>query len=262
MTKVKKRRPLQIFFSVVKALFLREIVTRFGSKKLGYLWAIIDPMAMIVVFSIIKELLGAQIGDGVSYPVFLATSFIAYNMFKAVALKSMDAFDANKALFVYKQVKPIDTIISRFLIEVTISSIITVLFLFIAWFIGLDIRCGNIFGVLIAYIWIAIFGVGMGIFFAVIGFFYENFKKIVHLVFLPLFFISGLFYTLDSLPQTAKEILLFNPIIHFMEMIHGNYFYGLHTHYVDYVYMLFWTLLPMFFGLWIYKRSEKKIIMS
>ena len=219
-------------------------------------------MAMIIVFSVIKELLGRKIANDIDYPVFLATSFIAYNMFKAIALKSMDAFNANKGLFVYKQVKPIDTIISRSLIEILISGVITLIFLFIGWFMGFNIECKNILGVLLGYIWIALFGISLGIFFAVIGFFYENFKNIIKLMFLPLFFLSGLFYTLDSLPKIARDILIYNPVINFMEMIHGNYFYPLNTDYVNYTYMLFWTLIPMFFGLWLYKNSEKKIVMS
>ena len=219
-------------------------------------------MAMIIVFSVIKELLGRKIANDIDYPVFLATSFIAYNMFKAIALKSMDAFNANKGLFVYKQVKPIDTIISRSLIEILISGVITLIFLFIGWFMGFNIECKNILGVLLAYIWIALFGISLGIFFAVVGFFYENFKNIIKIMFLPLFFLSGLFYTLDSLPKIARDILIYNPVINFMEMIHGNYFYSLDTDYVNYTYMLFWTLIPMFFGLWLYKNSEKKIIMS
>ena len=107
---------------------------------------------MIIVFSIIKKLLGRKIANDIDYPVFLATSFIAYNMFKAIALKSMDAFTANKGLFVYKQVKPIDTIISRSLIEILISGVITLIFLFIGWFMGFNIECKNILGVLLAYI--------------------------------------------------------------------------------------------------------------
>ena len=260
--KINKRKSLQIFFSVIKALFLREIVTRFSTKKLGYLWAIIDPMAMIVVFSIMKIMLGKKIASDIDYSVFLATSFIAYNMFKDIAFKSMEAFNANQGLFVYKQVRPIDTIISRSLIEVLIRGVITLLFLFIGWFLGLNIDCKNILGVLIGFIWIAFFGLSLGILFAVIGFFYENFKNIIKLVFLPMFFLSGLFYTAGSLPPMAREILLYNPILNFMELIHGNYFYSLDTHYVNYSYILFWTLIPMFIGLWIYNKSEKKIIMS
>jgi len=259
---MKKRDPYKICFDVVRALLLREIQTRFGTKKLGYLWAVLDPISTILVFSIIKELLHSKAMPGVSYQVFLASSLIAYYMFKNIAIKSMSAFEANKGLFVYKQVKPFDTLVSRYILEIFISGVVFTILLFIGWYIGLDVECKNILGVILAYIWISIFGFSLGIFFAVVGFFYENFKKIINMLFLPLFFLSALFYTIDSLPPVVREILLYNPLVHFMEMIHGNYFYPLNTDYVDYGYMLLWTLLPLYLGLWLYRKSYRKIIMS
>jgi len=174
---MKKRNQYKIFFDVVRALLLREIQTRFGTKKLGYFWAIIDPMAMIVVFATLRTLMRHNDSE-IDYPVFLASSFLAFNMFKSLALRSMDAFSANKALFVYKQVKPFDTIVARAVIEVSITAVITAIFLFIGWYIGLNIECKNILGVMLAYIWVAFFGINLGILFAVLGFFMKILKKL------------------------------------------------------------------------------------
>jgi len=248
--------------SVVKALFLRELQTRFGSKKLGYFWAIAEPVLIVFIFTLIKNILHPRAFAGISYPVFLASGFIGYYMFKNITLRAMNSFDANKALFIYKQVKPFDTIIARALVEILIAAIIIVIFLFVGWYLGVDLRCKNILGVIVAYLWLALFGISLGIFLAVVGFFYPNLKKIVNLIFMPLFFISAIFYTLDSLPPPLQKILIFNPLVHFMEMIHGNFFYSLDTHNVNYLYMAFWTLVPLYLGLWIYKKAEKKIIMS
>ncbi|WP_456489434.1 ABC transporter permease [Caminibacter pacificus] len=259
---MKKRSSLHIFFSVVKALLLREIQTRFGTQKLGYLWALIEPMSTIIIFALIKEALHPNGMPGISYPVFLASGMIAYFMFRNIVIKSMDSFTANKGLFVYKQVKPFDTILSRYLLETNLHFIIVLVFLFIGWYLGLDIECKNILGVLTAYIWLSLFGLSLGILFAVLGFFFENFKKIIGIMFLPLYFMSALFYDVSSLPPVAQKILYYNPVVHFMEMIHGNYFYGMDTKFVDYNYMLIWTIVPAFVGLWLYKKSERKIIMS
>jgi len=79
---------------------------------------------------------------------------------------------------------------------------------------------------------------------------------------MPLMFISALFYSVESLPQVAREIILYNPIVHFMELIHGEYFYSLDTTYVDFIYMIIWTLIPGYLGLWLYVKTERKIIMS
>jgi capsular polysaccharide transport system permease protein len=254
------KKEYSIFSSVVFALFLREVQTRFGTKKLGYLWAIIDPFTQIVMFSIVKMAISDRSMPGIDYPVFLATGFLAYNFFKAVMNSSMQSFGANKALFNYKQVKPIDTIFARFILEILILIVAFLIFLFVGWYIGLDIEIKDFNMFVFALVWLSIFSFGIGLLFAVISIFYETFAKIVAFISLPLFFLSGLMYTVDSLPQIAQDIVLYNPIIHFIEMIHGSYFVGLNTYYVDYNYMIFWTIIPLYFGLFFYKNSQRKIV--
>ena len=257
-----KRASFTIFKAVIHALVLREIQTRFGSQKLGYLWAIVDPMAQIIVFAAIKEILHSGALPGIDYPVFLATGFLAYNLFRSITTRSMEAFNANRGLFVYKQVKPFDTLVARAIVEILVMSVATIIFICIGLYFDFNIEVKDFNMVIFAVLWLIIFGFGLGLLFAVLGTFFENFKKIINLLFLPLFFISGLFYTVESLPPIARDILLFNPIIHFIELIHGSYFATLNTNYVNYEYMIFWTLFPLFFGLWLYRRSEKKILMS
>ena len=257
-----KRNPVKIFYSVVRALFLREVQVRFGAKKLGYFWAIAEPMVVIVVFVAIKQLIHPRSFPGISYPVFLASGMIAYFMFRNIVKRTLDAFDANKGLFVYKQVKPFDAFVARFVLEVALTYLIAVIFLFIGWYIGYDVVPSSILGVVVGYLWIAVFGFSIGVFSAVLGYFFDNFKKIIHMLFTPLFFLSGLFYTLDALPALAREFLLYNPVIHFIELIHASYFDSLSANYVDFRYMTFWTLIPLFLGLWFYMKTERKIIMS
>ena len=257
-----KRSSLAIFTAVVKALFFRELQTRFGSKKLGYFWAIIDPASKIIIFASIKTLIISKAGLGYDYPVFLATSFLAYDLFANIAKKSMNAFEANQGLFGYKQVHPFDTIIVRYIVECLIMILATMALVTAGYFSEFDMRAENLNMVIFGVLWFSFFGLGLGIFFAVIGHFYENFKKTVNLMFMPLFFLSALFYTVDSLPPLAREYLLYNPVVHFMELIHGSYFAALHTDYVNYTYMLFWTLVPLFAGLYLYRRAERGIIAS
>ena len=259
---MKKRSSISIFQSVVHALFLREVQTRFGTKKLGYLWAIIDPFTQIFLFATLKTALHDRGMPGIDYVVFLATSFLTYNLFKHVMTNSMSAFNANKMLFNYKQVKPFDTIVSRFVLEFLIFGVAVIIFMSIGIYFEFDLTVKDFNMVLLTVLWISVFAFGIGLLFAVLSSFYESFSKIISYITMPLFFISGLFYTAGSLPPEIREILLYNPILHFIEMIHGNYFLVLDTQYVDYEYMMYWTFLPLFFGLYFYINSEKKIISS
>jgi len=255
-----KRSSLKIFFSVIKALLLREITTRFGSQKLGYFWAVLEPMAMIIVFAVIHSRMGTKTPYDMA--VFLAVSFVSYNMFKSIVLRNLNSFTANKGLFVYKQVKPFDTLVSRTILEINVQIFVAIVLIIIGWFLQLDMRVKDLLNVILGMAWFALFGFSLSVLFAVLSYFFENFDKIARLVFLPLFFVSGLFYTAESLPPKIRDILIWNPVFQFEEMIHGFYFYSLDDRYVNYDYLLMWTLIPLFFGLWLYRKTERKIIMS
>ena len=257
-----KRTSLEIFKSVVLALFLREVQTRFGTKKLGYFWAIFDAMLMVLIFAGLKSAISSKSMPGIDYPVFLATTFLAFFLWKKIVTQSMHAFSANKALFAYKQVKPFDTIITRVLLEILVSSIATVVFICIGLYLGLDLSVKNFNMVMLAVIWLCIFGFSIGLMNAVFAYFYESYAKIVNVFMAPLMFVSAIMYSVDSLPPLAREIILYNPLTHFMEMIHGYYFNALNTEYVNYEYILYWTLIPLWIGLFFYIRSEKRILSS
>ena len=259
---MNKRTSIEIFKSVVLALFLREVQTRFGTKKMGYFWAIFDAMFMVLMFTGIRSLTNSQTMLGIDYPVFLATGFLAYNLWRNIVSQSMNAFDANQALFVYKQVKPFDTVITRVLLELFVSVIATLIFLGIGLYLGIDVSVKNFNMVIFAVIWLCIFAFSIGLMSAVFAYFYEFYAKVVGVLMMPLMFASAIFYSLDSLPPLARDIIVYNPLANFIEMIHAYYFYPLTTQYVNYEYMLYWTVIPLWIGLFFYIRAEKRILSS
>jgi capsular polysaccharide transport system permease protein len=255
-----KRNSFEVFISVVKALMLREIQIRFESEKLGYFWALVEPVIMIIVFGLIH----AQMKSKTPYniQVFLGISFSTYNIFKNIVLFNLNTFKANKGLYIYKQIKPIDTLISKSIVEFALNLIVIVLLILIAISLNIEIKIKDLLTVILAIIWFSFFGFSLAVLFSVLSYFFENFPRIVRVMFLPMFFISGLFFTADSLPSKIRDILLYNPVFQFEELIHGYFFYALSDKYVNYLYLIFWTILPFFIGLWLYKKTERKIIMS
>ena len=257
---MKKRSSLKIFLDVQNALILRELNMRFSSGQMGLFWTFFEPFFQIIIFVLIKVLIFGRSSNDFDFAVFLALNFIAFNMFKNIAMKSSSAFKANKALFVYKQVKPIDTIISRTIIEVFITSIIIVIFLSIGFYFGFDIKIKDLTMVSLAFLFLLFFSFSFAIFLAVLNVFVESIGKIIGFMMTGLMFASAIFYTIDMLPTSLQEVLLYNPLIHFMEMIHGFYFFALDDRFVSYSYMLLWSFSLLYVGLWLYIKLEKKIV--
>lgn len=254
-----QRSSWQVQKSVIYALFLREVNVRFSAGTMGYFWVIFEPLLQLSIFVTVKVMLFGT-SSSLDYPVFITLGFIGFNFFKHFVDQSMGAFASNKGLYAYKQVKPIDTIISRLLVELLVTFIITFIFILVGFYFGFDMNIQNLGMLLLTFLWLTLFSVSFGLFMAVIATFYDSFKKVVKLVLSPLMFISAVFYSMRDMPQKLQDILYYNPVAHFMELLHANYFIVLDDGFVDYNYILLWTIIPLYLGLWFYRKLEKKIV--
>jgi len=233
--------------------------------KSGLFWTFFEPFMQTFIFVGIHALItsrsGHSVAGGYNYLVFMASGFIAFNMFKNILNSSMGAFTANKGLFVYKQVKPIDTIVARVLVTLFLTVVIIGIFLVVGFFFQVDnLLPKNALMVVFAYIWLVVFSFGIGLLAAVGNTYFISIGKIIGIISFALLIFSAIFYPVSSLPPPAQQIILYNPLVHFMEMIHGYYLYGLDDRYVDYRYMMLWTIIPLFIGLWFYQKLEKRIV--
>ena len=260
MSRIKKRNAFQIFLAVQKALFLRELTMRFSVSKTGVFWTFFEPFVQVLIMVLIKVLLFGRATDNFDFATFLALNFTAFNLFKNIITKSMGAFRANKALFVYKQVKPLDTIVARILVELFITGVIVICFVAIGFYFDYDLKVQNLPLVVLGFTWLVAFSFSLVVLLSVSNTFYPSVGKTVTMLMSFLMFGSAIFYTMEMLPLEIQSLLLWNPLVHFMEMIHGHYFYVLDDGLVSYYYMALWTLIPLYIGLWFYGKLEERII--
>ena len=263
---MRARKPLNIFFAVERALFLREIEKKISIGRSGLVWTFLEPFLQVFILVMIRSAIveargGVNAGSNYDIVIFMASGFIGFNIFRHVLSFSTGAFSANKALFVYKQVKPFDTLFARMLTEVFLSSVVVLIFIFLGFMVGYDnFLPKNSLMVTLAFLWLIVFSFSWGMLVSIGNFFFVSIGKTVGLFSFGLMIFSAVFYPLVALPVAAQEILLYNPLVHFMEMIHGNYLYELDDRFVNYTYMFYWTIVPLFMGLWLYEKLEKRII--
>lgn len=263
---MRLRSPLKVFFAVIRALFLREMDTKISVGKSGLFWTFSEPFMQVFIFISIHVAISSNhsengSGGGYNMAVFMASGFIAFNLFRNILSSSTGAFSANKGLFSYKQVKPIDTLLARALVNIFLTSIVVILFLAV----GFLLEYKNIFPqdplmVFIGLFWLILFSIGIGLLAAVGNIFYISVGKFIGIASFALLIFSGVFFPVVSLPPIVQELILYNPMVHFMEMIHGYYLQELDDRFVDYNYMLLWTIIPLFLSLWLYQKLEKRIV--
>ncbi|MDA8491797.1 ABC transporter permease, partial [Kluyvera sp. Awk 3] len=163
------RSGLEVQQAVIKALFMREIKTRFGKYRLGYLWAVLEPAAhLMVLVGTLGYVMHKTMPD-ISFPVFLVNGIIPFFIFSNITNRSISAIEANQGLFNYRPVKPIDTLISRAALEIIIYALVFILLMFTLALLGESFTSKNIVGLFLIWFLLFVFSCGIGLIFMVVS---------------------------------------------------------------------------------------------
>ena len=84
----------------------------------------------------------------------------------------------------------------------------------------------------------ALLGLGVGTLNCVLIGFFPTWKNVWGVVTRPLFLVSGIFYTYDSVPAAFQHVLWYNPLVHVVGMMRSG-FYGVYRdEYISVPYVL------------------------
>ena len=239
------------------ALFLREAKSRFGNNKFSLMWALLEPIFQVGIFAIIFLALKKQGPHGSDVFTFLIPGIIIFQIFSKVFARCMDAIDANKTLLSYPIMKPFDTILARALLEFIIYNIIFLFFIYFLFYYEFIEKIYR-FDFMILPISLAfIMGLSLGTFIAALSSLFNSITKIVGVINRFLFLSSGIFFSASMLPQFAREILWWNPLLHLTEMIRYSLIEGFPEKHFSVMYVSFWTLSALAIGLLMLHLAER-----
>jgi capsular polysaccharide transport system permease protein len=267
LTTHNQRSSLEVLKDVVFALFIREIKTRFGVYRLGLVWAFLEPMTFVIVISALRSIssgggLFSGESHGMPYPIFLLLGYIPFMLFSKLLTQGAAAVNANQGLFNYRQVRPIDAILARTLLEVLIFSGVLLIFIALFWWFGFDAIIAAPVRLVVTLALLSMLGGGLGMIICVGQLRFPELGMVVPLLTRPLFFISGLFFSLNDIPSQYHDYLLWNPILHAIELIRTACYPGYNAAFVSMGYLAFIALSTVFFGVAMYRLDWKRMVAS
>lgn len=259
-----RRSPIQIMTDVLFALLLREFQTRFGNRRMGAFWMIFEPMIHVSVILFIFTVIRARSVQGMEYPVFLLSGLIPFFMMRNIAKKLMDSVNANKALFVYPNIKIFDTYIARMLVEIIIYTIIYIIFLFcLGYWFHFNVSIAHPIGFFIALLTGILFSFGLGILLSIFIQVMPTIKSFVGIMFMVFYLISGILFPLWIIPEKYLHWVLWNPYAHIISNIRSSAFqYYPDIHGVSSLYPTIATIVILFSALGLYKFRKERLLMQ
>ncbi|ELA09345.1 ABC transporter [Moraxella macacae 0408225] len=258
---VKRRNGLQVMLASIHALLMRELQTRFGGYRLGYFWAPLEIIFQVVMYVIIFGTVMKRVLPGMEYPLFLLSGMIPFFMFQKNATRALGAVDANRGLLMYRSVRHIDVILARSFLEFLIYFFTFWLLLGMLWgLFGTTISFANLHIVLLCWIGLFFFSLGVALIMMVVGHYGGEISKIISIVFTILYFASGIIYSIHIVPQPYLDYLLYNPFVHNIELIRHSLSPTYPNHHIDIWYFFKWMIAVDFVGLLLYKACENDFI--
>lgn len=215
---IPRRSPWVSQVYVIRALLIREMATRFGEYKLGFFWMMFEPLLGVVIIGLIIGPLAGRTVPEIPYAFFLLNGMLMLKLFTAPMNSGLNAIDSNQGLLVYPTVRPLDPFLARFIFHFLTTVFSFVLFCIIGMWAGIVISLGQLHVIAIAYLLTWMTGCGFGLIFGVAAAHYAEIEKIVPVLQRPLLFVSAVMFPLMALPSSMQKILLYNPLVHNIEL--------------------------------------------
>jgi capsular polysaccharide transport system permease protein len=195
-------------------LLLREVKTRFGRLRLGWVWIFLEPLLHLAILVSIRSLWSQRpILPDVPNTVYMLNSLIPWFLFRDISTRCTTAISANKGLFVFSRIRPLDTVSARFLIEVFLSCFVYFsLMLSLWWFWDIVVFPTRIAEWFLSLLLLALLGLGLDGILASAALYFPEVQKIKDVIFSLLYFTSGIFFIPSQLPPYAQLIFRWNPI--------------------------------------------------
>jgi capsular polysaccharide transport system permease protein len=198
----------------VGALVLREVQSAHGRSAAGYLWAVAEPVAGILLLTAVFSIAFHAPPLGGSFAFFYASALLPFAAYLDVSQKVAQSIRFSRPLLLYPGVRPVDAILARFLLGALTQAVVTVLVLSaMIPALGIDTLLDPpaLVLALAMALWLAL---GAGTLNCALCEVWPAWDRVWAIANRPLFIVSAVFFLYEAVPSPYRDWLWWNPLVH------------------------------------------------
>ena len=244
---------------VIGALLMREIITRYGRNNIGFLWLFVEPLLMTLIMVLMWKFFKVNNISTLNIVAFTITGYPMMMMWRNASNRAIGSISANMSLLYHRNVRVLDTIFARMLLEIAGATIAQIAIMSVLIAVRWIEMPADIFYMLLAWLLMAMFAIGLGLIICSVAFHFEPFGKVwgtISFVMMPL---SGVFFFVHNLPQQLQHYVLMLPMVHGTEMFRAGYFGNSVTTYGTPWFILLCNLVLLLLGLAMVTKFSKGV---
>ncbi len=201
---------------LLKSFVLRDIRLRYRQTLLGVLWAIIQPLAPLLIFTLIFSRFFSEFNQGIPYAVFVFCGLVPWLYFSNAVNQSGNSLSHHSYLIgkIYfpRLFLPLSSIIAGgldFLVGFG-------LLIFLLLFYGVGISVNILF---VPFLWVllGILALSIGALFASLSVVFRDVKNLLPFILQLGLFLTPVIYPSKALPESVQWITKINPLTGIIE---------------------------------------------
>lgn len=209
---------------LIWALALKELQVRYKRSALGFLWALLNPLLMMVILTIVfSSVMRIQIDH---YSVFLLSVLLPWTLFSQSLAYAVESIVGNgdllKKVYIAKSVFPMAAVLSNvinfFFSLIPLLILLPLLRFPFHWtWIYLPVPL----------LGLVLFALGCSFFLAMANVFFRDVAHILQVILSAWFYVSPIIYSLDFVPGRYRLFFRLNPMLYLLNGFRLAIYYGL-----------------------------------
>jgi ABC-type polysaccharide/polyol phosphate export permease len=248
---------------LIQYLVIRELKARYKNSVLGFLWSLLNPLGMMLVFSAVFTFMNPR-HEIPLYPIYILCGLLPWNYFSAGILASVQSVVGNAALvkkiYFPREILPIAAVLSQL-----VNFLLAMIVLFVALLVFQGRFNPSVLWVLPIVILIqTCFLIGLAFVLSTLNVFYRDVAMVMDVLVLAWFFLTPVFYPLSILPSeyelfgivwdVHRLMYIVNPMASIINTYRDLLYWGVYTQIDFFLRTAVTAGAVLWFGYWFFSR--------
>jgi ABC-2 type transport system permease protein len=244
-------------WELIWALALKELRVRYKRSALGFLWALLNPLMMMVILTVVFSTIASMPVD--KYAVFLISALMPWTFFSQALSYSVESIVGNGVLLqkvrVTQSVFPVAAVVSNLLnFFFSLGPMILILLVLrfpLHWtWAFLPVPLFALF----------CFTLGCGFFCAAANVFYRDVSHVIQIVLQGWFYLSPVMYSLEFLPGKYRGFFKLNPMLYLLDEFRVPIYYGQIPSVASIALSMGIGLVSLYIGYMVFRRVKDSFV--
>lgn len=247
----------------VVAAVRSDFHTRYARSSLGFLWSILQPLAMAGILAfVLSDMLGAKVAGGASgagYPVYLLVGMGLWSLFNEIMMRSLNVFIEYGALM--KKISFPKVCLPIIVISTALVNHGLYLFAMVVVFAALG-HFPQLHWLSLPLIaaHVCLLSISLGLLLGVFNVFLRDVSQVVAVFMQGLFWLTPIVYAVELLPPQRRWLIEWNPLAGLVQAYQDILFHGRTPGWSSLIWPACISVLLAMCSVFIFYRAQSELV--